>query len=383
MLAMPDKVDFVDPVLVKRDELVGLTGLRGLCASVVVLGHYNFQDVNTAFDVFHWHNAAVDIFFVLSGFTMFFVHGQERGPLDFSDFMKRRIARLWPLVVVTLALTAPIFFLNLAKKGIVFEPIQIVIDTLRQILMVNSWPLIGSGVEYNGPQWSLSVEFLLYLALFPLLYWLVPLMARIGPVGLAVAAFISMSASVATYIAWFDPNLMDGNSISNPDLALLSLTVRGACGFSAGFFAYRFCRLRTSLQAEARVSDAVSLLALATVLASMFTALPSQILALLAPLIVVCNVAPGSWTYRLLASRTLHLLGLISFSLYLLHVPLVAYAAFLVLAINKYVVPITMDKWLLARVISSLAIVPLSALCYFYFEAPIRSRLYRFLKAPG
>ena len=40
---------------------------------------------------------------------------------------------------------------------------------LLQSLMLNSWPIIGSGEHWNFPAWSISVEWFCYVLLFPLL----------------------------------------------------------------------------------------------------------------------------------------------------------------------------------------------------------------------
>src|SRR4051794_38942083 len=173
------------PFAGSRRELRALTGLRGLCASIVVIAHYDLRDISWAFGATLWHNAAVDVFFVLSGFTMFYVHGRERERLDFRNFMAKRVARLWPLCLLTLLLAIPPYWKHASKDPIASG--MTAADVVRQILMVNGWPLVGSGLHYDVPQWSVSVEFLLYLLLFPVLYVCSGHLKRLRPLTIAAA----------------------------------------------------------------------------------------------------------------------------------------------------------------------------------------------------
>ncbi|MFX5328500.1 hypothetical protein ABTD12_20360, partial [Acinetobacter baumannii] len=43
-------------------------------------------------------------------------------------------------------------------------------DFLPQLLLINAWPLLGNGVHWDYPAWSISVEMLCYVAVFPLLH---------------------------------------------------------------------------------------------------------------------------------------------------------------------------------------------------------------------
>lgn len=361
-----------------RRELRALTGLRGFCALFVMVAHYDFRDVSRIFEATFWHNPAVDIFFVLSGFTMFYVHGAEREALDFRNFMARRVARLWPLAVFTFLLALlpaarPMLPLDTAPKVIGFGA-----DVVRQMLMVNCWPVIGSGVQYDGPQWSTSVEFLLYVALFPSLYAASALARRLGAPALAAASFVLMGLSCAFYLAWFVPDLMEGRQVANHATALLSLSLRGACGFTAGYLTYYYCRARPSLAVESRLGDAASAAFLLLILGATLGWWPFQFVALVAPAVVVCNVLDRSLTSRFLSSAPLHHLGIISYSLYLLHAPLLWYVTMALNQVAKYGGhPFSTD--LPGRVVTLLVIIPASTLSYRFVEAPARARLHRLL----
>jgi peptidoglycan/LPS O-acetylase OafA/YrhL len=354
-----------------RREIASLNGLRGICASVVVIAHYDFRDVNELFALTYWHNAAVDIFFCLSGFTMFYVHGIERGHLDYRDFFSRRIARLWPLCFLTLILATPPFLMHAGKASAFVEPFRLVADFVRQALMINSWPLVGSGIEYNGPQWSASVEFFLYVALFPVLHSISVRMKRASPGMLAALAIGLMVISLGAYLLWFDPDLMNGIPKVSSPLAIASLSIRGICGFTAGFLIYYYCLAMKDLKWESSYSDLLSITAIAVIIIASLDYLPYQTLIVLAPAIIVANLAPGSWTHRILSSGLFRYLGTISYSLYLLHVPLIWYLTGVLLRFQK-LSGVAVDFEFLPRVLAMILIFPISSLCYAFVEKPAR-----------
>ena len=111
-----------------KSYLTNLTALRGIAALLVVIYHGNeiiapFIKTDTTF----WFNKLylmVDLFFILSGFIMchvyeaYFTKSQETGQV--SGFLTARIARIYPLHVVTLTVCVGMVFLTYAmgKYGI-------------------------------------------------------------------------------------------------------------------------------------------------------------------------------------------------------------------------------------------------------------------------
>ena len=83
-----------------RPELRALTGLRGVAALTVVLAHFRPLLPYDAQVFFLWQNAAVDLFFCLSGFTLSYVYSRER--FRFSSYLTARIARVYTFYVLTL-----------------------------------------------------------------------------------------------------------------------------------------------------------------------------------------------------------------------------------------------------------------------------------------
>lgn len=122
---------------------------------------------------FRFGHAGVMLFFVLSGFCIHRAHVAalaERRALDLRQFAFRRVRRIYPTLLAALALTAVADALTRARiavdaplTGDSFGAFLINLTTLQNIL----GPTFGT----NGPLWSLSVEEHIYIA-YPLLYWL-------------------------------------------------------------------------------------------------------------------------------------------------------------------------------------------------------------------
>lgn len=151
-------------------DLKALTSLRYLAALWVVVFHFRPYAGPEAVGVpvlYHGY-LAVDFFFILSGFVLAHVYrtSLREGTYSHRSFVIKRLARVYPMHIVTLAffvalaLLAPVIGLQLdsAEK---YDMSQI----LPQVLLVHAWA--GSGETFNYPSWSISAEFLAYLS-FPL-----------------------------------------------------------------------------------------------------------------------------------------------------------------------------------------------------------------------
>lgn len=92
-------------------RLGGIEALRGLAAVSVIFYHVS-RHVNHAFAspdlvaAFQSGHAGVDLFFVISGFIIMFVHGRDVGqPQRLGHYVSRRVTRVMPLYWVALAVT--------------------------------------------------------------------------------------------------------------------------------------------------------------------------------------------------------------------------------------------------------------------------------------
>src|SRR5262245_33168713 len=92
----------------KKLEITALTGLRGIAATMVMFYHFNLAHLlpgYTATMMGHGY-LMVDMFLILSGFIIAMTYGakfeQSISLRNYRIFLIRRIARIYPLYVLTL-----------------------------------------------------------------------------------------------------------------------------------------------------------------------------------------------------------------------------------------------------------------------------------------
>ena len=233
-----------------KSYLTNLTALRGIAALLVVVYHGNeliapFIKTDTTF----WFNKLylmVDLFFILSGFIMchvyeaYFINSQETGQVP--GFLTARIARIYPLHVVTLAVCVGMTFLTYAMGkygylGIVGAAVNDFRALPAQLLLLHS-AHVTKIFTWNVPSWSISAEWLAYL-LFPFLvkpFSKMNLPQTYTAIGMVLALY-------AGFILYISPN----RAMPFPFLhagADLNVTydwgfARGILGFVLGMSVYR------------------------------------------------------------------------------------------------------------------------------------------------
>jgi peptidoglycan/LPS O-acetylase OafA/YrhL len=145
----------------------------------------------------------VDFFFILSGFVIGITYFDRvaNGPEIFT-FLRRRIARIYPLHLATLALyLMPV----LAGRTANLEKYDIW-SILQQALLVQSWPL-NAKLPFNFPAWSISVEWGMYL-MFPIIVWVTQRAGNLFLVALTIAGFVGIEIALGytTPPLWFADN---------------------------------------------------------------------------------------------------------------------------------------------------------------------------------
>ncbi|QJB69976.1 acyltransferase family protein [Parasphingorhabdus halotolerans] len=149
-----------------------LESLRGIAATLVVFVHFPawnpwLYDI----DFFRNGTAMVDLFFVLSGFVICMIYGDRlNSTRDVLRFQLLRLGRLYP---VHFLFFLAFFAIEVAKWIIgaigypEFEAAAFTAngfsDIISQLTLTQALgPSIGWGT-FNGPAWSISVEFYCYL----------------------------------------------------------------------------------------------------------------------------------------------------------------------------------------------------------------------------
>ncbi|WP_150287649.1 acyltransferase family protein [Rhabdaerophilum calidifontis] len=155
----------------RTDRFEALDGWRGIAALAIAFYHAPFAHGLRALAGWKNFELFVDFFFVLSGFVICHAWGARlTRPGAVRDFALRRFWRIWPLhFAILLAFLA----IELAKAGaglVVALPLEDAPFTgsrswealLSNIVMAQALNLHGT-TTWNGPAWSISVEFWTYL----------------------------------------------------------------------------------------------------------------------------------------------------------------------------------------------------------------------------
>ena len=315
-----------------RPHLAHLDGLRGLAALVVVASHCWAECYPNAMarrpvgltarlavglGFGHW---AVVVFLVLSGYCLALplVGGDGRLRGGVADFYRRRARRILPPYFAALALSLGLIYTLIGTRNgthwdYALSPRHFGVDRrglLWAVLLVGDW---AGSYQVNHAFWSVQVEAKIYL-LFPLLAWAG---RRWSLLQSAIAtAVLSVAASAVAHR--YAPGL-DGVRLHFP--ALFALGVAAAA---------------VAPRANPRVAAAVAAAALLAVLAWAYhLGLPRALYAdrpldpgvglAAAAALVACAAGPPAWTAPLRWPPLLWIGGL-SYSLYLIHAPLVQVA---------------------------------------------------------
>jgi peptidoglycan/LPS O-acetylase OafA/YrhL len=306
-------------------QLPSLTALRGLAALWVVLFHYTALyfprlDMTGHSSLIGKGYLAVDLFFMLSGFVMTHVYYRafcESVKENYRSFLVARIARLYPLhVVVLLLFVATALLVQLlayastgTAQGIPLIGTRSLAAAIANLFMLQG--LSAEHLSWNYPSWSISVEFMAYLA-FPLI---LPLVWRAsGRAKLVVLAAVCAALSLFAYLSGGDFNQWGG------PLVLL----RCLPEFLLGTLIYSAYRAR--LWTHWFAADAVGLVALAVAILCLHLRAPDLLIVALFPVLALAAVGNTGNVARAINVAPLVWLGEISYSLYLIH-GFVQYAA--------------------------------------------------------
>ena len=171
-----------------RDRFILLDLLRAIAALTVVLFHWQhmlyapgqdsvspllraFQPgFRTWFVLYEYGFRAVDLFFILSGFIFYRLYADKiaNGRASAKTFALLRFSRLYPLHLLALLLVIQLQWLYFARNGAWFVYQHNDWWHLAlQLLFVQNWGF-ERGDSFNGPEWSVSIEVLMYAVFFVL-----------------------------------------------------------------------------------------------------------------------------------------------------------------------------------------------------------------------
>lgn len=351
-----------------------LTSLRFVAAAWVVVFHFKEFFKGTALDTSPFANygfLGVDFFFVLSGFVLAHVYWPklQAGRFDYWNFLVRRVGRVYPLHVLTLAVTLALSIVA-AKVGVIYTEWnlgewmtlpkgEILRGLFAHLTMIHAW---GStkGLLFNLPSWSISAEWFAYLlfpvfALFmqPLLRWPSVLLAVTVALFLMLLVGMLLVAKIGLLRATWDFGAM-----------------RIAPEFAIGIALHRFGESYSLGTRGALIGFAAVLAAL---IAAMWLGAPNVVIVLLlAAIVPLCADAERHGGLRAMQRPFPVLLGEISYSVYLWHFPL-GVLAFDVLLARRGEVGGWAGLGLIGAVLAGVTLV--SWLSYRLVEIPARKAI--------
>lgn len=189
----------------RSGEIKALTGLRIIAAVWVVLFHFRplLRLASPAFSdalapILDRGAQGVDLFFILSGFVLTWNYLERMGE-SFSvratvHFLWLRLARVWPIYLVTLHLALLWVIFTLHVGHVPTEDLSRLTATsyVRQVLLVQLWfePFFD-GSSWDGPAWSISAEWLAYLLFGGLVLVVYRVMRATSARGLAALAIVA------------------------------------------------------------------------------------------------------------------------------------------------------------------------------------------------
>jgi peptidoglycan/LPS O-acetylase OafA/YrhL len=274
-------------------------------------------------------HTGVTLFFILSAFLLarpFLEEGRGGRRVARSSFYRRRVLRIMPLYAAAVV----------AAVAFSYNNVGAVLDGLRAVFFLNSFTgSVASLMPYSAVWWSLATEVQFYLVL-PLLG--VSLRSRIGRM-IGVAVLLAWAIAYAVLAS--DASLLSGGARFRLNLSLPGRAPAFLFGITAAWIVLRYGeQIRTALRKQAWLRNGGSDLLL---LGSLFALglllqkvtyrgfIPSAITmpawhlpeSLLWTMVLLLVVLAPLRMRSVISNRVMGILGLLSYSLYLIHEPVV------------------------------------------------------------
>ncbi len=291
-----------------------IDGLRTIAVLSVFLFHLGVIGVDGGF-------VGVDIFFVISGYliTNILKTSSEKGTLKLSAFYARRARRLFPAFITVLlaCLAAGLLLLSPARLSELARSANYALFSISNLYFyLNSGYFdLDSKYQILLHTWSLAVEEQFYLV-WPVLIWLIVkrVPAKLQLAGICAVTVIGAVACVLV-------------TRSNPDLAFYMMPFRvGEFGIGA-----LLCWLHRP-PGHGKLSELANVAGLALIFASIVfinegIAFPGAVVLLpcIGTALVIRYGAVSYTGSRIVGGAAMAYIGRISYSLYLIHWPLIIF----------------------------------------------------------
>ena len=303
-----------------------LDGLRGVAALTVVCFHLFEAYATSHLDQRINHGyLAVDFFFILSGFVIGYAYDDRWEKMTVWEFLKRRIIRLHPMVVIGALIGAVMFYFQGCSVWDVSTVSvgALLIATLMNALLIPATPGaeirgVGEMFPLNGPSWSLFFEYIGSILYAVVLHRLskkaLAAVTVLSGIGLAAVILGNVSGAYHVGVGW-----------SAGGLGFLGGFFRLSFSFSAGLLMSRSFR-------KVRIRGAfwICAAAIALILSCPYVTTDGNVSVLNGVYDCVCTLflfpaivyvgACGATTDRF-STNTCEFLGQLSYPVYIIHYP--------------------------------------------------------------
>ena len=333
-----------------------IDGLRALAVIPVILFH-------AGFDVFKGGFIGVDVFFVISGYliTTILISDLEKGNFSLLEFYERRARRILPALFLVMLCCIPFVWLYLSPRETVSFA-KSVLATLSFSSNILFWQESGyfdSAAELKPllHTWSLAVEEQYYV-LFPLflmVFW------RFGSRAILILLGFSflLSLGVAQWASY-----------NKPSASFYLLPTRAWQILLGSFCAFYLFKSNTQ-NVRKNYFTCLACVGVLLILVSIFTfdkSTPTPSIITLIPTVgtalIILLARFDNFIQKILSSRLLVSIGLISYSAYLWHQPVFAVARHSELFDDN-------SLYMLGFSVLSLSLAWIS---WFYVETPFRNK---------
>jgi peptidoglycan/LPS O-acetylase OafA/YrhL len=146
-----------------------LDGLRGVAALIVVAFHLCEAHAASRFvQIINHGYLAVDFFFGLSGFVIGYAYDDRWGTMSTTEFFKRRLIRLHPMIIIAMVIGALMFYLQDSPifpkihETPVSQLLLVMVIGMTLIPLPPSMDIRGWSEMHtlDGPAWSLLYEYI-------------------------------------------------------------------------------------------------------------------------------------------------------------------------------------------------------------------------------
>ncbi len=358
------------PVLTaeRKPTLPALTGLRFFAALAVIISHYTGAGLLPApmrvFDFLDGGRPAVALFFVLSGFILTYNYDGWLTKTNLRSYFTARFARIYPIHILGLLIAGlSVLILSLSHRQAVFlhwfgitehPSLWLVLSLLSQLLVLTAWlPSARLNQPWNGPTWSISCEFFFY-ALFP------SLMKRILSLPIRAVWGVAIGSWLAQGVWLLGLESLHGRH--HAEFLISQFPVTHLSEFVLGICAARWYKEHAHQQ-DWKYNSVFCWGAL-VVLVALGLHHPAPAFYLMSPVfaVLIVSIALSQRTLPFLALPSVVLLGEASYSLYIIHIPLMRFC--LMAHFNQAM-----------GVVAAIATILLSIVTFRFYEEPLRIKI--------